>query len=99
MSAMAFAKGLRCLLREVVTDAAGDRPMLVLAGELTAIRGGRSVRRAVRVALHRDRRNGDRRGAGEPLLRKPSSALDREPLNVVAAAGPQPLLIAVVDQL
>ena len=58
----------RRLLRQVVSDAAGDDPMLVGADELRAIRRGIRVWSAVGVALQRDGGNGDRRSLGQPSL-------------------------------
>jgi hypothetical protein len=51
-----------------VTDPALDHPMLVLARELPCVGAGVRVRRAVGVALERDRRNGNVRGSSELAL-------------------------------
>src|SRR3954471_20312885 len=48
-------------LRQVVADPSIDLSMLVLADELLGIRAGLRMRRAVGIALERDRRHGDRR--------------------------------------
>ena len=58
----------RCLLRQVVADAAGECPVRVLARETRGVVGRFGVRRTVRVAFERDRRHADRREGREPLL-------------------------------
>src|SRR5262249_53353264 len=54
-----FGKRLRGLLRQVVTDAALDRPVLIFAGELLGVSARGRVRRTVGVALHGDGRHAD----------------------------------------
>jgi hypothetical protein len=49
-----FSEGLRSLLRQVVPDAALDRPVLVSARELLSIGGGVRVRRTVGVTFESD---------------------------------------------
>src|SRR5580704_15312922 len=61
-----FGKGLRSLLRKVVSDAALDDPVLVLAGEFAGVGGSVRVRRAVGVSLQGD--GGD--GHGSPLCQE-----------------------------
>src|SRR5690242_8374623 len=61
-----LGEGLRGFLRQVVPDAAGDGPVLVLAGELVPVGGGFRVRCAVGVTFEGDRRNGDDRTRGQP---------------------------------
>jgi hypothetical protein len=57
-----LGKSLRRLLRQIVPNAAGDDPVLVLDGEKLAIgRVIRIVRRAIGIAFKADRRNGDGR--------------------------------------
>jgi len=63
-----LGKGLRRLLRQVVTDAAGDRPVLIFAGEFLRVSSGLRVRRTIGVALKRDRRDRDRWKLREPLF-------------------------------
>src|ERR1700754_1285188 len=58
----------RSFLRKVVSDAALDRPVRIGAGELLYVGARFRVGRAVGVPLERDRRNGDDRALGEPLL-------------------------------
>src|SRR6187200_352425 len=55
-----FGKGLRSLLREVVTDASCDGPVGIPAGELLRVGVRVRMRRAVGIAFEGDRRNGDR---------------------------------------
>src|SRR5690349_19381129 len=56
-----FGKGPRSLLRQVVADAAGDRPMGVSAGELVRVGARVRMRRTVGVAFQRDRGHPDHR--------------------------------------
>src|SRR5215471_6633670 len=60
---------LRRFLGQVVPDTAGDIPVLVLTGELRRVSTRLRMRRAVRVAFHRDGRNRDDRARGEPFLK------------------------------
>src|SRR4051812_2309796 len=64
-----LGEGLRRFLRQVVSDAARDQPMLVSARELLGVDAGVRVRGAVRIAFHRDRRNRDRWKGGERLFK------------------------------
>jgi hypothetical protein len=59
---------LRGLLRHIVSDAARDQAVLILARELGAIRRARRVGRAVGVAFHCDRGDGDGRKCRQPLF-------------------------------
>ena len=64
-----LGEGLGRLLRQVVADAAGDGPVLVPAGRTSWRRPtAPDAARAVGIALHRDRRDGDDRRRGQPLL-------------------------------
>src|SRR5690349_8728824 len=56
---------LRCLLREVVPDAAGDGVVRVGAGESGGVGPGFGVGGAVGVAFEGDRGHGDGRAVGE----------------------------------
>jgi len=55
-------------LRQIVTDATGDKPVFVFARELLAIGCGARVGCSVRVTFHRDRGQGNGRTFGKPLL-------------------------------
>ena len=61
-------KGLRRLLRQVVTDAARDGPVLVFAGEFLGVRTGLRVRCAIGVAFECDGRHCDDRRLRKPLF-------------------------------
>src|SRR5436190_19270576 len=61
-------KSFRGFLRKVVPDAALDCPVRIGAGELPGIGAWVRVRSAVGVAFEGDRRHGDDRPSGEPLL-------------------------------
>src|SRR5262249_36298006 len=52
--------------RQIVSDAAFDSPVLVLAGELVGVRARLRVRRAVGITFERDRRYCDRWVFREP---------------------------------
>src|SRR6185369_15778438 len=60
----------RRLLWQVVADAAAQRAVLVFARELFGVSGGRRVRRAVGVALHRDARHRDGRRYGQARFQR-----------------------------
>src|SRR3954451_11427418 len=49
-----LGKGLRCFLRQVVADAAGNQAIVVAARELLGVGAWIGMRRAVGVAFHRD---------------------------------------------
>src|ERR1044072_1567888 len=57
-------KSLRRFLRQIVTDAAGDKPLGIFAGEFFSISCVGRMRRAVGIAFHGDGRHRDlgRRG-------------------------------------
>ena len=63
-----LGEGLRRLLRQVVSDAARDVPVLVSPGEFLGVRRGVRVRRTVGVAFHRNGRDADDRALGKPLF-------------------------------
>src|SRR5438105_9312866 len=63
-----LGKGLRRFLRQVMTYAAGSRPVLVVAGEHLGVSGGLRMRRAVGITLKSDGRHGNRRKFGQPLF-------------------------------
>src|SRR5206468_5447227 len=63
-----LGESLRRFLRQIVPDAALDRPVRVPAGEFLRISTWVGMRCAVRVSLERDARHGDDRSFGEPLL-------------------------------
>jgi hypothetical protein len=63
-----FDERLWGLLRQVVSDPAGDGPVHVLAGELLLIGAGIGMGRTVGVTFEGDRRHGDGRAAGERPL-------------------------------
>src|SRR5580693_9134032 len=63
-----LGKRLRSLLRQVVADAAGDEPVVILAGELVTIGCARRMDCSVGVALHGDGWHGDDRKRGQPLF-------------------------------
>ena len=69
-------KGLRGFLRQVVTDAAIQQPVRVLAGELLSIQTGIRVWRTVGVAFKRDGGHGDRRTRRKLLFRIVSDTRD-----------------------
>src|SRR5262245_2743765 len=60
-------KGLRRLLRQVVSDATSDQAMDVFSGKLPRVSFGVRMRGAVGVAFQGDRRHGDGRQFGQPL--------------------------------
>jgi len=59
---------LRGLLREVVSDAALDRPVRIRPRELGGVGAGFRMGRAVGITLERDRGHRDRGCFREPLL-------------------------------
>src|SRR5580693_9367500 len=61
-------EGLRSFLRQVVADAAGDKAVLILARELSAIRRAGRVDCTVGVAFHGDRGHSDGRKCGQPFF-------------------------------
>ena len=63
-----LGKGLRRFLRQVMPHAAGDRPVLVFAGEHLGVGRGFRMRRAIGIALESDGRHCDRRKFGQPLF-------------------------------
>jgi hypothetical protein len=63
-----LGEGLRRFLRQVVSDPAGQRPVLVGAGEFLSVCCGFGMRRAVGVAFQGDGRNADHRCVRQPLL-------------------------------
>ena len=82
-SMIASGEGLWGFLRQIVPDAALDDPVLIFAGELLGIGAGLRVRRAIGVALHRDRRHGDSGAAASRFsissyFASPSARLSRQ---------------------
>jgi hypothetical protein len=63
-----LGKGLWGFLRQVVPNAARDEPVLISTRELAAISRGFRMGRAVGVAFHSDRGNGDDGPLGEFLF-------------------------------
>src|SRR5215212_968312 len=63
-----FSEGTGSFLRQVVPDAAGDGPVLILAREFLRINTGIRVRCAVRIAFESDSRHPDDRKFGELLF-------------------------------
>src|SRR6266545_3741753 len=63
-----IGKGLRRLLRQVVSDAPGDEAVGIFAGKLPGIDLGVRMRRAVGVAFEGDGGHADGRGFGQPLF-------------------------------
>src|SRR5437763_1248256 len=61
-----LGKSVRSFLRQVVADATGNDAVCVFAQELLRVRAGVWMRRAIRIALQRDRRDTDRWRGGEP---------------------------------
>src|SRR3984893_9741048 len=60
-----LSEGPRGFLRQIVTNAAFDQPVLVLAGEFVAIRRRHRMRRTVGVAFKGDRGHGDDRSRAQ----------------------------------
>src|SRR3974377_676622 len=63
-----FGKILWGFLRQVVPDAAGDRPVRVLPGELLGIGTRIRVRGAVGITFQGNRRHGNNRTFGKPIF-------------------------------
>jgi hypothetical protein len=63
-----LSKGLRRFLRQVVPDAAPDRPVRILAHEFFRVRTRVGTRRTVAIALKCNRPHGDHRKLGKPLF-------------------------------
>ena len=82
-----FGEGLRRFLRQIVSDAACDEPMLVFAGEFRAVGGHLRMRRAIGIAFHGDRGHGDDRTLGEPLFQRVPFALTVSELRLPLCVG------------
>ena len=63
-----LGKSLRSFLWQIVTDASGNEPVVILGGELAAIGCAGRVDCPVGVAFHGDGRHGDERKRGQPLF-------------------------------
>ena len=63
-----FGEGLRSFLRQIVSDAAVDRPVLVLAGEFPDVGARIRMWRAVGITLKRDGWHGDDGKLGKLLF-------------------------------
>src|SRR5919106_6027865 len=63
-----LGKGLRRFLRQIMSDAALDRPVRILGRKFLGIRTGVRTRRTVSIALQGNRRHGDHRKCGKPLF-------------------------------
>src|SRR5262249_50363537 len=59
-------KGLRRFLREIVSNAARDLPVLVLARELVGICARIQMGRTIGITFHRDGGHGDHGSRGQP---------------------------------
>src|SRR6266536_626599 len=63
-----LGKGLRGLLRQVVSNPAGDDPVLVFAGEHLGVSGGLRMGRTGGITFKSDGRDSDYRRFGKPLF-------------------------------
>ena len=63
-----LGKGLWSFLGQIVTDAAGDSPVLIFAREFLGVSARIRMRCTIGVAFHGDRGDGDDRNFGKPLF-------------------------------